>query len=196
MRHRTVAPTALAALVLSGCLLPKPPDAPRVYAPSTSVAAGDPMPARPVVARLAPVRSPIHLREAVTWRRSDVEYGFYEQRRWTEPPASYVERAIVRELFAVERAPLAVDVTAPVVTAEVVAFEDVLEPAHQASVAVGITVVDGRCVRLRQVFAATRPLGDEDGATLARGIGEALDDVVHRAGDAVRRALAERGRCA
>jgi ABC-type uncharacterized transport system auxiliary subunit len=192
--HRRLPPAAFAAILLTGCLFPAPPEAPRFYAPGNATAGTEAPTAQPIVARLAPVRSPVHLREAVTWRRSEVEYGFYEQRRWTELPAAYVERALVHELFAVTRAPVAVDAAAPLVSVEVVAFEDVLAPEHEARVAVAVTVVDGRCVRLRQTFGAARRLDDDDGATLARGIGEALDEVVAAAGSAIRSAVvAHRG---
>jgi len=179
------------AVALAGCLLPDPPAPPRYFTPSA--AAGEA--ARPPVAvRLGFVRSPLHLREAMTWRRSDVEYGFYEQRRWTELPATYVERALVRELFAADE-PIATAPEAPLLSAELRAFEEVLSPAHQARVALAVELADAKCVRLRRTFEASRPLDGDDAAAVAHGIGEALDEVVRSTGDAVRAALATRGRC-
>ena len=181
------------ALALAGCLLPTPPPPPRSFAPalpgSERVLAAPPVPA---ALRIGSVRGPLHLREPMTWRRSDVEYGFYEQRRWTELPATYVERALERELGG--GSTVAAD--APVVTAEVRAFEEVLAPVHEARVAVAVELVDGRCVRLRRTFSASRPLTDDDPVAVARGIGEALDDVARAVGTAVREALAARDRCA
>jgi len=52
---------------------------------------------------------------------------------------------------------------------------------------------EARCVRIRGTFAAARPLGADDPGALARGIGEALDEVARAIGVAVRRAVAERG---
>ena len=179
----------LGMVVLAGCLLPSPPAPPRYYAPDVPWAQD----ARgPVRIRLGVVRSPIHLRESITWRRSEVEYGFYEQRRWTELPSTYVERVLHRELFpAGGPVPVADDV--PVLTADVRAFEEVLAPVHEARVAIAVTVADRRCVWLRRTFEGTRPLTNEDPDALARAIGESLDDVALTTGDAVRTALS--GRC-
>lgn len=180
-----------ASLALAGCLLPDPPALPRYFTPAGPT--GDA--ARPPVAvRLGIVRSPLHLREAMTWRRSDVEYGFYEQRRWTELPATYVERALARELFAAD-APLATALDAPIVNAELLAFEEVLAPVHEARVALAVEVADARCSRLRRTFVASRPLNGNDPGAVAHGIGEALDEVVRATGEAIRTAVARRGGC-
>jgi uncharacterized lipoprotein YmbA len=183
---------AVAALVgLSGCFLPDPPAAPRYFTPAAPDEATERV---PVAVRLGVVRSPLHLREAMTWRRSDVEFGFYEQRRWTELPATYVERALSRELLPAG-APLPTSPDAPVVSAELRAFEEVLAPVHEARVALAVELADARCVRLRRTFAASRPLDGDDPAAVARGVGEALDEVVRSTADAIRDALARPGRC-
>ena len=181
----------LASLVLlAGCLLPDPPPSPRYFMPVGADADG---PRTPVAVRMGFVRSPVYLREAITWRRSDVEYGFYEQRRWTELPSTYVERALARELFAGDE-PIATGPNAPLVSAELRAFEEVLSPVHEARVALAVELTDGACVRLRRTFAATRPLEGNDPGAVAHGIGEALDEVVAATGVAVRSALTAR-RC-
>lgn len=183
----------LACLVigLGGCLLPTPPPPPRYFTPTTATAA----PTEPPVAvRLGFIRSPLHLREPITWRRAD-EFGFYEQRRWAELPATYVEHALSRELYASERPYAGIVDGSPLVSVELRAFEEVLAPAHEARVALSVQVADARCVRLRETFAATRPLGGDDPAELARGIGEALDEVARAVGTAVRRAASGRSGC-
>ena len=81
----------------------------------------------------------------------------------------------------------------PLVTVEVRAFEEVLAPAHEARVAIAVHVADARCIRLRQTFAASRPLDGDDPSALARGIGESLGEVARDAGQAVRRAASARG---
>lgn len=178
---------------LAGCLLPAPPAPPRYFTADTGDPI-DPAASRPVAVRLAPVHGPLYLREQMTWRRSE-EFGFYEQRRWAELPSTYVERALARELFAAEREPPSGASAGPLVVAEVRAFEEVLAPAHEARVAIAVTVVDGSCVRLRRTFAASRPLSGDDPTATARGIGEALDEVAHAAAGAVRGAVERRDRC-
>lgn len=185
------ATVACLVVALGGCLLPAPPPPPRYFAPDAP--APDPA-ASPVAVRLGVVQSPLHLRETITWRRGD-EVGFYEQRRWAELPATYVERALARELYASDRPYADVPAGAPLVSVELRAFEEVLAPAHEARVAVAVRVADARCVRLRSTFAAARPLEGDDPAALARGIGEALDEVARAVGAAVRRAVAERDGC-
>ena len=185
-------------VLLTGCagyLLPSPPPTPRYFAPTEPPpppAVDDPA---PIGVRLLAVRTPVHLREQIVWRRSDVEYGFYEQRRWTEQPSAYVERALARELFAVERIPREVASGSPVVTADVLTFEEVREPAHEARVEIAADLLDGRCLLLRQRFAASRPLADDDPSNLARAMGEALADVAHQTGRAIRAALDGPRRC-
>ena len=180
----------LGLVVLAGCLLPNPPPPPRYFAPDVPAAQDAHGPVR---VRLGIVRSPINLRESITWRRSEVEYGFYEQRRWTELPSTYVDRALHRELFPAG-GPVPVSGDVPVLTAEVRAFEEILAPpVHEARVAVAVTVADDRCIWLRRTFEATRPLSGDDPDALARAIGESMDDVTRTTGDAVRKALS--GRC-
>ncbi len=177
---------------LGGCrILPVPPPPPRYFTPTVATSA----PTRPPVAvRLGIVRSPLHLRESITWRRAD-EYGFYEQRRWAELPATYVERALSRELYASDHPYAGIVDSSPFLAVELRAFEEVLSPAHEARVALSVQMADARCVRLRETFTASRPLDGDDPAALARGIGEALDEVVRAVGTAVRGAAAGRSGC-
>jgi ABC-type uncharacterized transport system auxiliary subunit len=178
-------------IALAGCLLPDPPAPPRWFAvPAPDAGASG----SPVAVRLGVVRSPLHLREAMTWRRSEVEVGFYDQRRWTELPATYVERALTRELFG-DGAPIPAAGDVPVLTVELRAFEEVLAPTHEARVALAVELADARCIRLRRTFAASRPIEDGAPATVARAIGDALDEAVRATGAAVRDAVAARGRC-
>jgi ABC-type uncharacterized transport system auxiliary subunit len=178
----------VALVVAAGCLFPTPPTSPRYFAPEAS--RPEPTaPAAPVAVRLGIVRGPLYLREQMTWRRSDVEYGFYDQRRWTELPATYVERALARALVGIRQVP-GPGADVPVLSAEVRAFEEVLAPVHEARVAVAVELAVGRCVRLQRSFAAARSLSDDDPMAVARGIGEALDEVARAVRDAVGGALA------
>lgn len=179
---------AVAAVLFAAGCLPSPPPPPRLFTPEIAPPTG--APAAPAEVRVAPVRSPVYLREQMTWRRSDVEIGLSDQRRWSELPATYVERALVRALGGSER-----DVGAPVVATELLAFEEVLQPVHEARVEIAVEVVDGRCTWLRRSFAAARPLGADDPAAVARATGEALDEVADAAAAAIRSALAGRRRC-
>lgn len=185
---------ALAALavVLGGCLLPAPPDPP-LYFDVESRGGGTVPPRRAGSGlRLAPVASPVFLRAHMVWRRSDVEIGFYEQRRWAELPETYVARALARELFDVQGFSRTASAASPTVTASLLAFEEVLAPEHEGRVEVLVEVRSGDAVLLHRQFGARRPVEGGDGAGVARAIGDALDEVTAAVGPAVRDALARR----
>jgi hypothetical protein len=103
---------------------------------------------------------------------TDVEYGFYEQRRWTELPSTYVERALSRELFGGGEPLLATGSNLPVLRVEVRAFEEVLAPAHPTSIAWHATHAEvgfeeGEMIRARLVVGAD---GIRSGARSEAGI--------------------------
>jgi ABC-type uncharacterized transport system auxiliary subunit len=144
--------------------------------------------------RIAPVKSPVHLREVIAWRRSEVEIGFYQQRRWAELPATYVERALGRELGAAAASSVAGSGAGTVIFVELQHFEEVLAPVHEAHVALAIQV-DRRGCDWSRVAAARQPIADDEASSMARAMGLALEEVVRVIGRDLRRALAER-RCA
>lgn len=187
------------AVLLAGCLFRNAP-APRYFVPDSAAlhAAADgapaPVPTHPAVpVRLAPVHGPPFLREAIAWRRSAVEYGRYEQRRWVDLPAAYVERAFAAALRGAPGIRLSDDPRALVIDVDVLAFEEVLAPAHVASVAVAVSLRDGgRRHVLDRTFAADEPIASADPAAMAQAMGRALDDATGAAAAAV--ATAAHGR--
>lgn len=197
MRKRRFA-AALAALcatvTLAGCLFRKA-EPPRFYRPASAAlddAASDrPAPANggaPV--RLGNVRSAPFLRERIVWRASSVEYGLYEQRRWFELPSRYVRRALVATLQSTNGLRLAQDATAPRLDVEVLAFDEVLSPSHEAHVVLAATVRAGSDLRLDRTFAASSPINGGDGAAMAEAMGQALDDAVKKVASAAAATLA------
>src|SRR5439155_805044 len=87
-----------------------------------------------VAVRLRRVRSAAFFRERIVWRASEVEYGFYEERRWNDLPAHYVERALVAQLGETPGLRLTDDPRAAALYVDVVAFEEVLDPVLAAVV--------------------------------------------------------------
>ena len=189
-----VCPLLLAAL-LAGCVFRDAAE-PRFFRPQSSLLAGTgddaaSSAAQPV--RLQPVTGTPFLRERIVWRSSDVEYGMYEQRRWSELPASYVERALESALRRTPGIRLTDDFKAPVLRVEVVAFDEVLAPARVASVGLVVSLRDRDRERLLdRSFSAEVPIaGDSAGATAA-AMGRALDQVALEVASAVGRTLAVR----
>lgn len=169
------------ALVLSSCVFHDAP-APRYYSPPTELGAVEDPPATHAVAgrvvRLRRVRGAAYLGEQIVWRTSDVERGLYEQRRWTEFPSRYLERSMARALdrSGVRRV---AGGRVPTLDLELVSFDEVLAPTHEADVEVLVLLrgSDQETIFDRS-FSARRPITGAEPSAVARAMGAALDDVV------------------
>ena len=184
-------PTLALVLVLSaGCFL-RASDPPRFFRPESaaidgpSVVAPEAPASGGVAVRLRSVEAGPFLRERIVWRTSAYEYGLYEQRRWRELPAAYVERALGTALLSTPGVRLSDDVHAATLRAEVVAFDEVLAPAHVASVAVAVAMHDGPRRLLDHTFSSDVPIADDDPVSMARAMGRALDDVASQVAHAI-----------
>jgi len=190
MRRRAWLVTVVA--MLGGCLF-RTPDPPRFFRPGSVTleapvddGAAPPTPGA-IAIRLRGVRSEPFLRERIVWRVSEVEYGLYEQRRWIDLPAHYVDRALRARLRATPGLRLTNDPRAVALRVDVVAFDDVLAPAHTANVALAVALenpVRGRL--LERTFEARAGIEDREPASMAKAMGEALDAAVAQVADAVR----------
>jgi ABC-type uncharacterized transport system auxiliary subunit len=182
-------------LVLGGCLL-RTPDPPRFFRPGSAALEAaaedqaDPPAAGGIAIRLRGVRSEPFLRERIVWRVSEVEYGLYEQRRWIDLPAHYVEQALGRRLRATPGLRLTNDPQAVALHVDVLAFDDVLAPTHEANVSLAVTLEDrARGRLLMRTLDAQAGIENEDPASMAKAMGQALDDAVAQVADAVRLTL-------
>jgi uncharacterized lipoprotein YmbA len=148
--------------------------------------AADPAVRETRAVRIRAVEGDSFLRERVVWRASAVEYGFYEQRRWHELPASYVETALRAALRRAGRVRIADDLHVPALHVAVTAFDEVLAPTHVAVVQATALLRDvhGK-VLLERPFAAEMPIAGDDPTTMAHAMGGALDVVATRIADAV-----------
>lgn len=198
MRHRwlalpflAVSFTNLLTVLLAGCVFRDAAE-PRYFRPEsralaggteTAAASGSPV-------RLQSVSATPFLRERIVWRSSSVEFGLYEQRRWSEPPASYVERALESALRDTPGLRLTDEFDAPTLRVEVVAFDEVLTPAHVASVALVVALRGRDRARiLDRTFTAESPIIGDAPAAVATAAGQALDTVVAEVATAVAGAL-------
>jgi ABC-type uncharacterized transport system auxiliary subunit len=185
---------ALAALA-TGCLSKPDVEPVRYFSP------GPPPPA-PAAAQAARPPSPLwlrrvtsagHLDHRMARRTSDVEIGFNDLERWTDPPALLVERALVHELFealGVERADAG---RTPRLDVHVLAFEERIVPDHAAAVTIVASLFDGRDLSiLERTFTATSALDTSDPAVVARAMGLAMGEAVRAAATTVVGALGKR----
>jgi len=187
-------------VMLGGCLL-RTADPPRFFRPGSATleqAVGDetgPPTARGIAIRLRDVRSEPFLRERIVWRVSEVEYGLYEQRRWIDLPAHYVDRALRARLRSTPGLRLTNDPRAVALHVDVLAFDEVLAPAHAANVVLTVALEDpARGRLLERTFAARVAIGDGEPASMATAMGQALDDAVAQVAEAVRLDVQRRAR--
>src|SRR5437867_10704337 len=182
-------------VALAGCLF-RTADAPRFFRPGSATldaaAEDEAAPAAPggIAIRLRGVRSEPFLRERIVWRASEVEYGLYEQRRWIDLPAHYVEQALGRRLRETPGLRLTNDPQAVALHVDVLAFDDVLAPTHEANVTLAVTLEDpARGRLLMRTLDARAGIENDDPASMAKAMGQALDDAVAQVADAVRLSL-------
>lgn len=137
--------------------------------------------------RLRSVSAASHLDKRMVWRNSDVEYGFYEDRRWTENPALYLERALRRELFESGQFQRSNAPNVRTLEIDLLGFEEVVHPQREARVAVAFTFTGASIVE-RTVEARSRIESDSPDLT-ARAMAQALADCVKEVVDTVRTSL-------
>jgi ABC-type uncharacterized transport system auxiliary subunit len=184
----------LTALLVAGCLSPRPPAEPRYFslrAPADS--AGDALHASegPPL-RVRRVRAASYLRDRMVWRRG-VEIGFYDLLRWTESPARFAQEWLEDELF--ERRGFRRSSSPGVATldASLDAFDELLAPAHEANVALDIVLTDPKLGTLiDRTIEVRRPIASDDPKAVADALGDALAAAAGQVGDAVAAALGAR----
>ena len=184
--------TLALALLAAGCVF-RDAGAPRFFRPESAALDGAqqaPLERIGIPLRLRPVRSAPLLRERIVWRASPVEYGLYEQRRWSELPASFVERALERTLRGTPGLQLTDAPGAATLRVEVMAFDEVLAPTHVAAVSLDVSLEDDAKLPLfGRRFDADEAIEGEAEAAMATAMGKALDAVVGQVAAAVQEAL-------
>jgi ABC-type uncharacterized transport system auxiliary subunit len=191
---RSVLLAACAILTLGGCLFHNA-EGPRFYRPASMAleeasAPSEVAPTDGAPVHLGGVRSAPFLRERIVWRASSVEYGLYEQRRWFELPSRYVRRALAATLGTTPGVRLGDDPSGARLDVEILAFDEVLSPTHEAHVALEATLRVGAEKRLDRTFSSRVPIATSDGAATAESMGKALDEAVKRVATATAAALA------
>lgn len=135
--------------------------------------------------RLGHVRSAEHLGDRIVWRGGDVELGFHEDLRWSEPPVAYLDRRLRRALIdgggGLPRSDQALEVHATLL-----ALEELRVGPHEGRATVLVELRDSRGrVELVREFEARAAVEGDDGAAIARGLDAALRAVVAEAAAAV-----------
>jgi cholesterol transport system auxiliary component len=186
-RAAPIAATACLALTASCALLSKSePILPRYFSPE-AITTGHPQPGAPgeLELRLGRVNAAAYVKAEMVRRDSAVEISYYEERLWTEKPEVYVRRALTRALFDPRGVREVVAGPAATLDVDVVAFEEVVHPAHVGRVSLAYTVSDERVVLLSERVTIDRPVRQARGAASADAIVEALAEALSAAVDAV-----------
>ncbi len=175
---------AIACVLIGGCRSFHEPSELHMYRPAAQVEGPLPRvaPKNGRSLHLERVTSASHLKERIAWRRSRVEYGYYEDRRWSELPERYVTRELEVELFERRGYQERRGPADPTLSVDVTAFEEVLDPVPMALVelhvrltrAKGGTMFDGMC-------QGAVELQDGTGEELARAMGLAMRRAVEQA---------------
>jgi cholesterol transport system auxiliary component len=188
-------PYVFAALLAStgGCALltKSEPVVPRYYTPELPETSSATVPAAAsgLAIRIGRIGGSSYLKERIAHRDSAHEFGFYEDRRWTERPEVYLQRAIERSLFETRGMKRALAPTAPTLTVDLIEFEELRGAEPRVRLRVSFALHDERTVFRERSFAIERPLasGPESSETerVAAGLGEALKEAVTRIADEV-----------
>lgn len=182
MSRLTFALLALLSAAPSGCALTSKADALSLRyfdpLPSTEPRA-EPAP-RAFELRLGQVSSASNLDERIAYRVSSAEVGFYEDRRWTEPPEAYLRRALEKELFERRKLTRVITGPAPVLDVELTAFEE-QKGADKVRVKLSFNLRDERRSLLERSLDLEQPVAAAPGTDSAGRAAQALVDTLSRA---------------
>jgi ABC-type uncharacterized transport system auxiliary subunit len=183
-----------AAVATSACALlsKQDPMVPRYFSPeSASGTVGDaPPPAKApagTLLRLGRVGGGSYLKERIVFRSSNEELGFYEDRRWTERPEIFLQRALERALYEQRGLRRALTGASPTLSADLIEFEEVRGARPVGRLRIAFALHDERSVLLERTLTVERPIPDgglgEGGMVAA--LGEALRAAVEQIADEV-----------
>jgi cholesterol transport system auxiliary component len=177
--------TLLFALSLAGCSFfgKQTPLHPRYYDPEPAASSSGGA-ATGKGLRIGHVTGASHLREKIAYHEGERELGFYEQRRWTERPETYLRRTLGRELFERRGLTQLVSGSAPTLEVELTDFSEHKSP-HQARARARVLLVDVRAVRFEQTFEVGVPIEGAEFDGVPAAFSKALTLLVEQIGQRV-----------
>jgi|HubBroStandDraft_6_1064221.scaffolds.fasta_scaffold129946_2 cholesterol transport system auxiliary component len=184
---RVIAASAFFTLMPACALLTKAaPVEPRYFSPEMAVAKHV-EPASPIALelRLGRVNAGAYLKDRIVRRDSTYEVSYYDERLWTEKPETYVKRALAQAIFDERGVRQVRSGAALTLEVDVLAFEEVMKPAHVGRVELSYVLYDDRVVQLSRSVVVERPIAAAKGDAAADAIVEALASAMSSAVDAV-----------
>ena len=109
--------------------------------------------------RLGRVTSGSNLRERIAFRDDAFELGYYEDRRWTERPETFVRRELGRTLFEDRGFKRALSGDAPTLDVEVIAFDELkLATGHGVRVQLKVMLMGDHDMIAEETLTVDRPV--------------------------------------
>jgi cholesterol transport system auxiliary component len=188
-----VATTAGCALTSKGDpMMPRyfSPDESRGRAQVAAAKAGAPeIDAHPAELRLGRITAASYLGERIVFRDSNYELGYYEERRWTERPESYLRRAVARALFEDRGLRRVVSGASPTLDIELSELAELRSPPL-VRVRATYVLYDERLVRRQATLTVERPIPSaaspsQSAETAARAMADAFGDAINQMADRV-----------
>jgi cholesterol transport system auxiliary component len=182
------------AVAVSGCALTSKSDALQVryFTPESSAGSSRaqtavPAAVEPLGLMLGRVRASSYLRERIAFRPSAHELGFYETRRWTERPESYLRRALSASLFEQRGVEPVLAGPGATLDVELIAFEETRKPVRTARLQATYLLYGGGLPSIERTITVERAIAPNADPTLGivQALSAALDEGVARISDDV-----------
>jgi len=131
--------------------------------------------------RLGRISAASYLREAIAYRSSSRELGYYEDRRWTESPDIYLRRALARALYEERGLTRVVSGGAPTLEVELTAFEEIQGKPRSVRIQAVVLLHDRGLGQLQRTITLERPVEAVQGDALPSAIVDALSQCLELA---------------
>ncbi len=183
----TFALVAATAMTPACALLSKSdPMTPRYFSPEPVAAAEEqPVADSGLELRFGRVSAGATIRDRIAYRDSTYEVGYYDERLWTDKPEAFVKRALAHALFDRRGVRQVVSGISATLEVDVVAFEEIREPAHVGRVELTYAIYDDRVARLSRTIAVDRPIVSAKGDAAANAVVQALAEALSSAVDTI-----------
>lgn len=136
----------------------------------------------PVSVQIGRTSAAGHLGSRFVYRPSEYEYGFYEERVWSDLPVRYLERALSDEFYRKRQVDVPTNAFVPRVRVELTAFEEAFRPRHEVLVGLTASVEGPGGALMERSFEGRVPLPNASPEAMAEAMGEGLRDVIGQMG--------------
>jgi cholesterol transport system auxiliary component len=190
----------VAVAAAPGCALTSKGEvqSPRFYSPELAPGGTAIRPSAPGLRlRLGQIEAASYLEERIAYRVTENELGYYDDRRWTEPPEQYLRRALGHELFEQRGLRRVLSGPGAILDVELTAFEEIRARPERARLALSYDLHDERESFAAQSLVLEVPLPPATGTDaeraprVAAALATALSAAVAKVSDQITSALSQ-----